>query len=230
MARFGRGEAWKRAPGARPANCKGRHSRGRFTVHVREMSGGDAHVLAEGITHEVSKRRLVSWVAQAPFPLSRLHRAGRLYARRAAAQARLTTTPTSPQPPKTPPFACERKVVADVVAIDQPLMYNRMGAGQPNGMMYALKRDVVATTPGTPPGTGNAMLRPDKRPRPLVLRAAVGDCLTVHFTNWLSSPQPGRRSRPLRSPRRRTAASTCPPSAPAGQAVSSRTPRRPASP
>ena len=58
-----------------------------------------------------------------------------------------TTTPTSPQPPKTPPFACERKVVADVVAIDQPLMYNRMGAGQPNGMMYALKRDVVATTP-----------------------------------------------------------------------------------
>lgn len=101
-----------------------------------------------------------------------------------------TTSPTTTPPPKVPPVACARTITADVVAIDQPLMYNRMGAGQPNGMMFALKRDIAPTRPGTPPGPGNAMLRPDKRPRPLVLRADVGDCLTVHFTNWLASPQP----------------------------------------
>ena len=33
---------------------------------------------------------------------------------------------------------------------------------------------------------GKVALRPDKRPRPLVLRAHVGDCLRVNFTNLLS--------------------------------------------
>ena len=31
------------------------------------------------------------------------------------------------------------------------------------------------------------MLRPDKRPRPLVLRVAAGDCLTVNFENRLTA-------------------------------------------
>jgi hypothetical protein len=81
--------------------------------------------------------------------------------------------------------SCTRTITADVVAIDQPLMFNRLGASNVNGMMYALKRDVVSSSGGMP-GPGNAMLRPDKRPRPLVLRVAEGDCLTVNFENWLS--------------------------------------------
>ncbi|NJD06020.1 MAG: hypothetical protein FIA97_05925 [Methylococcaceae bacterium] len=81
--------------------------------------------------------------------------------------------------------ACSRTITADVVAIDQPLMFNRLGATNVNGMMYALKRDVVASSSGSP-GPGNATLRLDKRPRPLVLRVAAGDCLTVNFENWLS--------------------------------------------
>ena len=36
-----------------------------------------------------------------------------------------------------------RTVCADVVAIDQMLVYNRFGAFNPFGMMYALRRDVV---------------------------------------------------------------------------------------
>ncbi len=36
-----------------------------------------------------------------------------------------------------------RTLTADVVAFDQPLMYNRLGASNVNGMMFALKRDVV---------------------------------------------------------------------------------------
>ena len=38
---------------------------------------------------------------------------------------------------------CERNLVANVVALDQPLMYNRLGAQNANGMIYALRGDVV---------------------------------------------------------------------------------------
>src|SRR5687767_620326 len=34
-------------------------------------------------------------------------------------------------------------VTADVVALDQPFFYNRLGANNPAGMIFALKRDVV---------------------------------------------------------------------------------------
>lgn len=80
---------------------------------------------------------------------------------------------------------CERWIKADVVALDQVYTYNRFGSFNPAGMIYALKHDVVAID-GNQPGPGNARLREDKRPRPLVLRANVGDCLEVEFTNWLA--------------------------------------------
>src|ERR1051325_12041053 len=53
----------------------------------------------------------------------------------------------------TPP-ACDRTVKADVVALDQALIYNRLGAINPAGMIYALKSDVVAIDPskGLVPG------------------------------------------------------------------------------
>ena len=38
---------------------------------------------------------------------------------------------------------CERNLVANIVALDQPLMFNRLGAQNVNGMMFALRRDVV---------------------------------------------------------------------------------------
>ena len=69
---------------------------------------------------------------------------------------------------------CARTITARVVALDQPLMFNRLGAQNVNGIVYALERDVVdkttgltlsAATSGTP---GNVALLPDKRPRPLV--------------------------------------------------------------
>ena len=103
--------------------------------------------------------------------------------------------PAGGQPP--PPG---RQIVADVVALDQVIMLNRRGASMPNGMVFALKRDVVPTscytnqdcTLGTTPLTlvpGQVMLRRDKRPRPLVLRVNVGDTLTINFWNLLN-PKP----------------------------------------
>jgi len=80
---------------------------------------------------------------------------------------------------------CERQIYARVVAIDQPYFWNRLGATQPHGQIFALKRDVIASLGGSVPSAGNAMLRPDKRPRPLVLRMNVGDCLNIELTNWL---------------------------------------------
>ena len=79
-----------------------------------------------------------------------------------------------------------RRIVANVVALDQTYVYNRFGAFNPDGMIFALERDVVPLDPSSPLGPGNAVLRPDKRPRPLVLRVNVGDVLTVRFTNLLA--------------------------------------------
>ena len=91
-----------------------------------------------------------------------------------------------PVEPVAPSGVCARQLFAHVVALDQPYFWNRLGAVQPHGMVYALRRDVVAIT-GSVPGPGNARLRSEKRPRPLVLRMNEHDCLTVRFTNWLGS-------------------------------------------
>src|ERR1041384_3643472 len=84
---------------------------------------------------------------------------------------------------------CERTVKADVVALDQALIYNRLGAINPAGMIYALKSDVVAIDPAKGLVAGNVQLRPGKRPRPIALRMNVGDCLQINFTNLLA-PDP----------------------------------------
>ncbi|MGK3965211.1 copper oxidase [Sorangium sp. So ce118] len=87
--------------------------------------------------------------------------------------------------------ASGRTVFADVVAIDHAFVYDRFGAFNPSGMVYALRRDVEAADPSSPVGPGNATLRPGKRPRPLVLRVNAGDRLSISFTNWLT-PAAGR--------------------------------------
>ncbi len=94
---------------------------------------------------------------------------------------------------------CAGEVFAEVVALDQAWTWNRYGAFEPQGMMYALKRDVVPSSdldglPDPPPTTytlvaGQVQLRRDKRPRPLVLRVNVGQCLRIQFTNLLDSVQ-----------------------------------------
>ncbi|MEQ9316813.1 MAG: hypothetical protein RLN72_13245, partial [Henriciella sp.] len=87
---------------------------------------------------------------------------------------------------------CERQVKANVVALDQPMMFNRLGAQNVNGMMYALRSDVVSKFDGKPESQGGVLipgfveLRKDKPPRPLILRVRQGDCLRVNFENLLS--------------------------------------------
>jgi hypothetical protein len=94
-----------------------------------------------------------------------------------------TTTPEPVQ--TTSSAACERTIKADVVAFDQVITYNRLGAVNPAGMMYALRRDVASidTTQGLV--AGNVKLKIYKRPRPLALRMNEGDCLQISFQNLL---------------------------------------------
>ena len=115
------------------------------------------------------------------------------------------------------PPQCERTITARVVALEQVYTYNRFGAFNPAGMVFALRRDVVANDdvydgnsrqslrfkqdeqiPSKPDLkqdlllAGHVKLRSDKRPRPLTLRVNEGDCLQVTFTNLLSPKANGQ--------------------------------------
>ena len=94
----------------------------------------------------------------------------------------------------------KRVVRAEVVALDQAFMCNRLGASMPQGMIFALKRDVVNNqNPKDPLEAGCVTLRPGKRARPIVLRANVGDCLEITFTNLLC-PSRRRFAPPVEQP------------------------------
>ena len=106
------------------------------------------------------------------------------------------------KPAASPTCTAANTVTAKVVALEQVYFYNRYGSFNPAGMLYALRRDVVEADdaaagapkpiPRDPDAAadrrlaGKVMLRSDKRPRPLVLRANEGDCLRVSFTNLLN--------------------------------------------
>ncbi|HIO66348.1 MAG TPA: hypothetical protein EYN40_06625, partial [Planctomycetes bacterium] len=97
-------------------------------------------------------------------------------------------TPTSAQTadPEFYSVPCNRTITADIVALDQMIWYNRFGARDPHGMIFALASDVIPISPGSAISPGNVRLKSNKRPRPLVLRANVGDCLEITLTNLLS--------------------------------------------
>jgi len=83
---------------------------------------------------------------------------------------------------------------ANVVVFDTPMVFNRLGAQNPNWIMYALRRDVVDIDSGLPLTAGGyavpgrVQLRPDKRPRPFTLRVPRCSTLTINFENLLTNP------------------------------------------
>jgi hypothetical protein len=121
-----------------------------------------------------------------------------LSALNAQAQFILPDEPPDAVAAPAPTPVCNRTIKADVVALDQAIMFNRLGAMNPNGMIYALKQDVVLIDPAKGLVAGNVRLRSDKRPRPIALRMNSGDCLRITFTNLLSplplSDQPATRT------------------------------------
>lgn len=81
-------------------------------------------------------------------------------------------------------------VLVNMAALDQPFMYNRLGAAQPTGMIFALEEDIVTIKPNSQKSPGNVRLKDGKRPRPIVLRANEGDILVINFTNYLRPYRP----------------------------------------
>jgi hypothetical protein len=86
--------------------------------------------------------------------------------------------------------SCTSTYVANVVAIEQFVWYNRLGAHEPDQLMYVLEQDLVSSSGGAP-SWSNHQLRAGKRPRPLVLRVTAGSCLKINFRNWLSTSAGG---------------------------------------
>src|SRR5262245_53804063 len=80
-------------------------------------------------------------------------------AKTAVSSIKAEGAPTSAKadPPKPPPPSCNRTIKADVVALAQPIMLNRLGATIPDGMIFALKSD-------TAPAGNSVRLRDGKRP------------------------------------------------------------------
>src|ERR1051325_8061922 len=99
------------------------------------------------------------------------------------------TPVATPAPTPLPTPSCVRTIKADVVALDQVLTFNRLGAMNPGGMIFALRNDVRAIDPTAGLIAGNVQLKEYKRPRPLVLRMNIGDCLQILFQNLLASPR-----------------------------------------
>jgi hypothetical protein len=110
----------------------------------------------------------------------------RLREGRARPEAATATLNYEITPPVPLPSPCERTIKAHVVALDQVFFWNRLGAVQPQGMIFALRHNVVPTDGGRTLRPGLVRLRADKRPRPLVLRMNVGDCLQIDFQNLLA--------------------------------------------
>src|SRR6185503_253668 len=111
-------------------------------------------------------------------------------------KANTATPSTAPAAPQvvTPCPQGSRLINADVVAIPQAIMLNRLGATIPSGFVFALRSDTIKT------GLGNLQLRPGKRPRPIVLRANVGDCLQVSFQNAIPASNFGPQAATAQSP------------------------------
>lgn len=103
-----------------------------------------------------------------------------------AVLAWLAMTASTPAAVHAQQATCGTTVTANVVALDQTIFYNRLGAYDPAAMMFALERDIVPIDSSQGIAPGNVMLRPDLRPRPIVLRVNEGDCLQINFTNLLA--------------------------------------------
>jgi len=103
------------------------------------------------------------------------------------------------EPANTDQGVTQRTIKVNMVVLEWTIKNNRLGAEITNGQMYALVRDVMPLSApfndyGDKKGRAYSLadLKPGqvrprnyKRPRPIVLRANVGDILEITFTNLM---------------------------------------------
>jgi len=152
-----------------------------------ENANGNAPLAAAAATLVASAASEPAPAATAA-PLSLLHEAGGLSSQgldAASLTFNAAAGAAAPLAQEEAPPAATNCIEADIVAFDQVFFYNRLGAFNPGGMIYALRRDVVAIDSSLGLIAGNVQLRKDKRPRPIVLRMHVDGCLRIKFQNLL---------------------------------------------
>ncbi len=78
--------------------------------------------------------------------------------------------------------------VFDIEAISLPVVYNKYGDHDPNGMIYVLKQDSGRIQKRALELFSLPVPQPYKKVQPLVIRANVGDTIQVNFYNRLNRP------------------------------------------
>ena len=73
----------------------------------------------------------------------------------------------------------------EIKAIEIPIVYNKYGDHDPNGLLYVLKKDAERIRKGALCNFSPEIPQPYEEVKPLVIRANAGDCIEFRFTNLL---------------------------------------------
>lgn len=76
----------------------------------------------------------------------------------------------------------------EIEAIEIPIVYNKYGDHDPNGLLYVLKEDAEDIRQGALRNFQKPIPQPYKKVVPLVIRANVGDKVIVSFSHYLHRP------------------------------------------
>ncbi|MGN0334804.1 MAG: multicopper oxidase domain-containing protein [Lachnospiraceae bacterium] len=76
----------------------------------------------------------------------------------------------------------------EIEAIEIPIVYNRYGDHDPNGLLYVLKKDADRIRRAAEENFRMTPPQPAKEVQPLVIRANVGDRIEISFTHSLNRP------------------------------------------
>ena len=76
--------------------------------------------------------------------------------------------------------------VYDIEAISLPIVYNKYGDHDPNGLMYVLKQDSKRIQKKAKELFELPIPQPCEEVQPLVIRANVGDTVQINFENKLN--------------------------------------------
>lgn len=82
----------------------------------------------------------------------------------------------------------EKKRFFEIEAIEIPIVYNKYGDHDPNGLLYVLKKDAGRIRSCAMQNFSQKVPQPCEEVQPLVIRANKGDTVVVTFTHSLNRP------------------------------------------
>lgn len=84
-------------------------------------------------------------------------------------------------------YPCPQKTrYYEIEAIEIPIVYNKYGDHDPNGLLYVLKKDAERIKEGARRNFSQEIPQPYEEVKPLVIRANVGDKVVISFSHSLN--------------------------------------------